>query len=215
MADIFISYAREDAATAERLAHALEEHGWSVFWDRHIPAGRNFDAFILEQIRAAACMIVLWSRAACESEWVLEEANEGRQRRILVPARIDNVDPPFGFSRIQCADVIGWRSAKNGGDLSPLINALSVPVSQSTTPSADDSTFSPPSPAVARCHKSGSIPAKADQHNTANVRSGKNDLINDLILLVLALTCTAATLMAVLAFFYEPNLLRLIIAIRL
>ena len=126
MADIFISYAREDSATAERLAHALEEHGWSVFWDRRIPAGRNFDTFILEQIRAAACMVVLWSRAPCESEWVFEEAKEGRQRGILVPARIDNVDPPFGFSRIQCADLIAWRSTKSG-DLTALINAVLVP----------------------------------------------------------------------------------------
>ncbi len=137
MADIFISYAREDAATAERLAHALEESGWSVFWDRHIPPGRHFDQFILEQIRAANCMIVLWSRAALASEWVLEEANEGRQRGILVPARIDNVDPPFGFGRIQCADLIAWRSTKKGGDLSPLIEAISVPVGQAAKPAAD------------------------------------------------------------------------------
>jgi hypothetical protein len=34
MSDIFISYASEDRSKAEPLAKALEEQGWSVFWDR-------------------------------------------------------------------------------------------------------------------------------------------------------------------------------------
>jgi hypothetical protein len=40
MADIFISYLREDVGAAEKLSEALEAHGWSVFWDRHMPARR-------------------------------------------------------------------------------------------------------------------------------------------------------------------------------
>jgi hypothetical protein len=33
MSDIFISYAREDRPRVERLAAALEQCGWSVWWD--------------------------------------------------------------------------------------------------------------------------------------------------------------------------------------
>ncbi|MGZ9020763.1 MAG: toll/interleukin-1 receptor domain-containing protein, partial [Rhodoplanes sp.] len=43
MPDIFLSYAREDVSVAQRLARALEDEGWSVWWDRHIPAGQTFD----------------------------------------------------------------------------------------------------------------------------------------------------------------------------
>ena len=37
MADVFISYAREDEPKARQLADALTVRGWEVWWDRHIP----------------------------------------------------------------------------------------------------------------------------------------------------------------------------------
>jgi formylglycine-generating enzyme required for sulfatase activity len=109
MADIFISYAREDIATAQALAAALEGLGWSVFWDRRIPAGRRFDEFIAEQLAAARCVLVLWSGVAINSEWVIEEAGEAKERNVLAPALIAPVKPPFGFRTRQCADLIGWQ----------------------------------------------------------------------------------------------------------
>jgi formylglycine-generating enzyme required for sulfatase activity len=109
MADIFISYAREDVATAQALAAALEDLGWSVFWDRRIPAGRRFDEFIAEQLEAARCVLVLWSKVSITSAWVKEEAADGRDRGILVPARLTDVMAPLGFRAIQAADLIGWR----------------------------------------------------------------------------------------------------------
>jgi hypothetical protein len=57
VADIFISYLREDVQAAETLSEALEAHGWSVFWDRRIPAGKRFEDFLDEQLRAARCVI--------------------------------------------------------------------------------------------------------------------------------------------------------------
>ncbi|MBZ5658764.1 MAG: toll/interleukin-1 receptor domain-containing protein, partial [Acidobacteriia bacterium] len=109
MADIFISYAREDATAARRLAAELEKRGWSVFWDRRVPAGRHFAEFISEKLAAARCVITLWSRAANASDWVQEEAEEAKKRNILVPALIEQVDPPWGFRRIQAADLLNWQ----------------------------------------------------------------------------------------------------------
>ena len=39
MADIVLSYARENRRQAESLARALEDAGWSVWWDREILPG--------------------------------------------------------------------------------------------------------------------------------------------------------------------------------
>ena len=46
MADIFISYAKADKDNARMLAEALEDRGWSVWWDSKIPTGREFDDVI-------------------------------------------------------------------------------------------------------------------------------------------------------------------------
>ena len=39
MADIFLSYARVDQDTARRFEAALEQCGWSVFWDHELVPG--------------------------------------------------------------------------------------------------------------------------------------------------------------------------------
>ncbi|MGH9875587.1 MAG: toll/interleukin-1 receptor domain-containing protein, partial [Pyrinomonadaceae bacterium] len=108
MSDIFLSYAREDLERAHRLAEALEAQGWSVFWDREIPAGKTWRQVISAALRQAHCVIVAWSEASILSDWVCEEAEEGRTRKILVPVFLDEVNPPLGFREIQAAGLVGW-----------------------------------------------------------------------------------------------------------
>ena len=124
MSDIFISYAREDRAKAELLAKALEEKGWSVWWDRTIPPGKTFDQVIEEAISAARCVVVLWSEESIKSDWVKEEAAIAHERGILVPARIDPISPPLGFGRIQAADLTDWEVEDTSPGFSALLNSI-------------------------------------------------------------------------------------------
>jgi TIR domain len=108
MADIFISYANEDRERARALAAALDALGWNVWWDHKIPAGKNFADVIEEAIANSRCVIVLWSEESIKSQWVRDEADEGKRRGKLVPAFLHRVAPPMGFRAIHSADLVNW-----------------------------------------------------------------------------------------------------------
>ena len=109
MSDIFISYSRNDRSKAETLARALAEVGWSVWWDRNIPAGKDFAKVIEAALTGSKVAIVLWSEHSVGSRWVLTEADAAADRGILVPILIErNVEVPFAFRRIQAADLSEW-----------------------------------------------------------------------------------------------------------
>ena len=63
MADIFVSYAREDRDRVHALANALAVYGWTIWWDREILAGKDFDEVIQSQLESARCVVVVWSPA--------------------------------------------------------------------------------------------------------------------------------------------------------
>jgi len=120
MSDIFVSYSSDDRDRVLPLVNALEETGWSVFWDRTIPAGKTWRQVIGSEIQTCRTVIVVWTDKSITSEWVHEEAEAGKRKRILIPVMLDNVEPPFGFSSIQAANLSGW----NGESSSPMFSRL-------------------------------------------------------------------------------------------
>ena len=120
MSDIFISYASEDVDRVRPLVSALENTAWSVFWDRTIPAGKTWRQFIGAEIQGCRSVVVIWTQNSVNSEWVQEEAEIGKRRKILVPGLLDKVEPPFGFGGIQAANLVAWQ----GENLSPAFTRL-------------------------------------------------------------------------------------------
>ncbi|TLD47076.1 MAG: hypothetical protein FAZ92_00651 [Accumulibacter sp.] len=124
MADIFLSYASEDRATAGQVACQLEAVGFSVWWDRQIPAGMTWRQVIESALNDMGCMVVLWSTDSLASTWVSEEAEEGRMRGKLVPALLEPVLPPLGFRGIQAADLVDWDGSAEAAGFRHLVAGI-------------------------------------------------------------------------------------------
>ncbi len=109
MSDVFISYSREDRTRIESLAAALEAQSFSVWWDRDILGGADFSETIERELEAAGTVIAAWSKGACASKWVRDEAAYARDRDKLVPIVLEPVEPPLGFRQIQALDFAQWK----------------------------------------------------------------------------------------------------------
>src|ERR1043166_5365809 len=130
MNDIFISYASNDRETAQKFADSLEGFGWSVWWDREIPVGKTYDQVIEEELNAARCVLVLWSKHSVVSRWVKTEASAAADRENLVPVLIDKVAIPLEFRRIQTAILPDWNGDKAHPEFVKLREAIEQMVSR-------------------------------------------------------------------------------------
>ena len=124
MSDIFICYSKADREIARQLAERLRAEGWSLFMDVQTHVGRRWHKEIEKELHAARAVVVLWSGTSRESDFVLEEAEYGKRKEILFPAFIERVDFPYGFGRIQTADLIGWAGDADHRGLAGLLESL-------------------------------------------------------------------------------------------
>lgn len=131
MAEIFLSYARADQPRIERLAAALEEAGFSLWWDSHLRSGAEFADDIEAALNEAGRVIVAWSAHAVKSRWVRDEASEAAEQNKLVSLSLDGTAPPMGFRQFHATDMTSW----NGGPLpAALLDALGGGVTAKPAP---------------------------------------------------------------------------------
>lgn len=123
MADIFLSYAREDAGWVEKLIRALEANGYSVWWDRNLTTGTRYLKETEAQLREARATIVVWSKVSVDSHWVADEAALARDLGRLAPISKDGSMPPLGFGQYQATDFSQWHGGA-GEPLPALLKAL-------------------------------------------------------------------------------------------
>jgi class 3 adenylate cyclase/tetratricopeptide (TPR) repeat protein len=100
MADVFLSYASEDVERATTVVKTLQDAGYSVWWDRHLLSGERFTESIQRELTQAAAVVVVWTPASVQSEWVYSEARRGNQRKVMLQVRsadvtIDDIPAPF------------------------------------------------------------------------------------------------------------------------
>jgi len=101
MADIFISYSRSDRDRCIAIRDALAALKLGVWYDAGIGAGASFDREIEREIEAAKALLVLWSAASAESDWVRNEARTGKERSGLIAVQLEPCQLPLEFRSVQ------------------------------------------------------------------------------------------------------------------
>ncbi len=137
MADIFVSYAREDEHRVRPIVEALETFGWSVFWDTRLLPGDHWPSELAKELDASGCVLVVWSLTSVDAKlhhWVREEAEVGRKKGTLVPVQIDVVDPPFGFRHFHAADLSDWKNNTAHQAFRQLIGVINSKIPSSSLP---------------------------------------------------------------------------------
>lgn len=131
---VFLSYVHEDQVKARRLAAALADRGYVVWWDGLIEGGAQFAKSIREALEAADAVIVLWSAQSIESDWVCDEAAQGRDRQRLVPLSLDGSLPPLGFRQYQTINLSNWRGKANAPQVQAIDRAIAAAIGQPPRP---------------------------------------------------------------------------------
>jgi TolB-like protein len=96
--EIFISYRRSDEAWARLLHAQLRAEGVEAWYDVHVGAGQDWRSATAKALQASSIFVLLFSRAASESEDIAKElAAATFSRKLVVPVRIENIQPSGAF----------------------------------------------------------------------------------------------------------------------
>jgi hypothetical protein len=104
MADIFISYSKNDAQLTMDLARDLEARGYTTWWDTSLLPGDEFPAEIQRQINAAKVVIVIWTNTSVNSRWVNAEAKLAHDQNKLITTHVQGFKlggVPLPFNTLQ------------------------------------------------------------------------------------------------------------------
>lgn len=121
---VFLSYSRSDEAKARQLAVALEATGYEVWWDALIEGGAAYSLSIESALNSADAVLVLWSAKSVESDWVRDEAAQGRERHRLVPLSLDGTKAPLGFRQYQLIDLTHWHGREGAPEVEAIERAI-------------------------------------------------------------------------------------------
>jgi TolB-like protein len=148
MADVFLSYRRDDAAAADTLVHALRQEGIDVWWDRDIPPSAPWEAAIERSLEQARAVVVCWSPSSVASDNVRAEARRARDSGRLVQTFVEPCTPPLFFSESQGIDLAGWSGDRKDPRFRSLVEAVRA-LNDAESP-AEAAASRAPAPELAR-----------------------------------------------------------------
>lgn len=140
MADVFVSYCRRDKARVQPLVTAIQDLGWSVWWDPAIAPGQEFDRRIDLELAQAAAVVVVWTPESVKSRWVRGEARVAAERDILVPVRFERATLPIDARAFHTIDLDDVAHDPRSPRIRELLDALAALVGQGKPAIGEDGT---------------------------------------------------------------------------
>ena len=109
-AAVFVSCAAADDFLAAALCRALDVAGLASRRHQERALTAAYLASNQEWLDQAAIILVIWTHASIRTAWVVQEADEGARRKVLVNVEADGARAPIGFGDAQSIRV----RARNG-----------------------------------------------------------------------------------------------------
>jgi TolB-like protein len=106
---------------------------------------------IEERVRTAKAVVVLWSQAAAESQWVRSEASLANEQSKLVQLRLDEARLPMPFEQVQCADLSHWSGDSRNPEWRKVVASVAdlIGPSESCAPEVRPAIARPGMPSIA------------------------------------------------------------------
>jgi TolB-like protein/Tfp pilus assembly protein PilF len=147
---VFLSYSHADQDRARLLATALGQAGLDVWWDTLIEGGAQFAKSVETALQDSDAVIVAWSRASVMSDWVLDEAAQGRELRKLVPVSFDGTLPPISFRQYLSVDLLDWDGAPDAPHIDTIVRGVAVAMGRASGGAAPAVAHQPAARAASR-----------------------------------------------------------------
>lgn len=126
MADIFVSYKSADRPRAETLKSWFESAGWSVWIDRGIEVGEEFEARIERELESARLIAVVWSAEARRSDWVQREAEFALRNDKLLQIHGTGLPLLDPYNKIQAVRMQSWSGESSHSERVRLLQAVAA-----------------------------------------------------------------------------------------
>jgi hypothetical protein len=126
VADVFVSYKRDDQSRVASLVGAMRAAGIDVWWDQDIAPGSSWRETIAHELEQARLCLVAWSEASVGAggRFVREEAERAAGRGAYLGVLLEPVVPPFGFGEWQAIDLSEWDGRASDARAEALVEQI-------------------------------------------------------------------------------------------